>query len=96
MAEPLNRDRLLNDDVIGLFPKQLRGALEINPLLRDDNLCEEDTLLQTWESRTSSLNFLAEVSTAPDGWRAAVDGRRAPARPPEGHSIKLITLQLDK
>jgi transposase len=32
-----NRDRLLNDDVMGLFLEKLMGAPEVKPLLSDDH-----------------------------------------------------------
>ncbi len=41
-----NRDRLLNDDVMGLFLEKLMGAPEVKPLLSNDHFSVDGTLLQ--------------------------------------------------
>ena len=38
VAEPLNRDRLRNDDGMGLFLEKLMAAPEVKPLLSDESL----------------------------------------------------------
>ena len=48
-----NRDRLLNDDVMGLFLEKLMGAPEVKPLLSDEHLLVGGTLLQAWASHAS-------------------------------------------
>jgi len=48
-----NRDRLLNDDVMGLFLEKLMGAPEVKPLLSDDHFSVDGTLLQAWASYAS-------------------------------------------
>jgi transposase len=48
-----NRDRLLNDDVMGLFLEKLMGAPEVKPLLSDDHFSVDGTLLQPWASHAS-------------------------------------------
>jgi transposase len=48
-----NRDRLLNDDVMGLFLEKLMGAPEVKPLLSDDHFSVDGTLLQAWASHAS-------------------------------------------
>jgi hypothetical protein len=41
-----NRDRLLNDDFMGLFLEKLMGAPEVKPLLSDEHFSVDGTLLQ--------------------------------------------------
>ncbi len=48
-----NRDRLLNDDVMGLFLEKLMGAPEVKPLLSDDHFSVDGTLMQAWASHAS-------------------------------------------
>ena len=48
-----NRDRLLTDDVMGLFLEKLMGAPEVQPLLSDEHFSVDGTLLQAWASHAS-------------------------------------------
>jgi len=48
-----NRERLLNDDVMGRFLEKLKGAPEVKPLLSDEHLLVDGTLLQAWASHAS-------------------------------------------
>ena len=64
-----NRDRLLNDDVMGLFLEKLMGAPEVKPLLSDDHFSVDGTLLQAWASHASLKR---------------IDGPEDPPPPPTG------------
>ena len=64
-----NRDRLLNDDVMGLFLEKLMGAPEVKPLLSDDHFSVDGTLLQAWASHASLKR---------------IDGQEDPPPPPTG------------
>ena len=46
-----NRERLLNDQVMGSFLEKLMGAPEVKPLLSDEHFSVDGTLLQAWASR---------------------------------------------
>ena len=48
-----NRERLLNDHVMGRFLEKLMGAPEAKPLLRDEHFLVDGTLLQAWASHAS-------------------------------------------
>jgi transposase len=48
-----NRERLLNDDVMGRFLEKLLGSSEVNPLLSDEHSSVDGTLLQAWASHAS-------------------------------------------
>jgi transposase len=64
-----NRDRLLNDDVMGLFLEKLMGAPEVKPLLSDEHFSVDGTLLQAWASHASLKR---------------IDGQEDPPSPPPG------------
>ena len=64
-----NRDRLLNDDVMGLFLEKLMGAPEVKPLLSDEHFSVDGTLLQAWASHASLKR---------------IDGPEDPPPPPTG------------
>jgi hypothetical protein len=64
-----NRDRLLNDDVMGLFLEKLMGAPEVKPLLSDEHFSVDGTLLQAWASHASLKR---------------IDGQEDPPPPPPG------------
>jgi hypothetical protein len=48
-----NRERLLNDQVMGRFLEKLMGAPEVKPLLSDEHFSGDGTLLQAWASHAS-------------------------------------------
>ncbi len=48
-----NRDRLLNEQVMDQFRKELMGAPEVKPLLSNEHGSVDGTLLQAWESFAS-------------------------------------------
>jgi hypothetical protein len=48
-----NRERLLNDDVMGRFLEKLMRAPEVKPLLSDEHFSVDGTLLQAWASHAS-------------------------------------------
>ena len=48
-----NSGRLLNEQVIGGFLEKLMGAPEVQPLLSDEHLSVDGTLLQAWASHAS-------------------------------------------
>ncbi|MCX5966642.1 MAG: IS5/IS1182 family transposase, partial [Cyanobacteria bacterium] len=62
-------DRLLNDDVMGLFLEKLMGAPEVKPLLSDEHFSVDGTLLQAWASHASLKR---------------IDGQEDPPPPPTG------------
>ena len=64
-----NRERLLNEDVMGCFLEKLMGAPEIKPLLSDEHFSVDGTLLQAWASHASLER---------------IDGQDDPPPPPSG------------
>jgi transposase len=68
-----NRDRLLNDDVMGLFLETLVGAPEGKPLLSDDHFSVDGTMLQAWASNASLKR---------------IDGQEDPPPQPTGNLAK--------
>ena len=64
-----NRERLLNDQVMGRFLEKLMGAPEVKPLLSDEHFSLDGTLLQAWASHASLER---------------IDGQDDPPPPPSG------------
>jgi hypothetical protein len=64
-----NRERLLNDQVMGKFLEKLMGAPEVKPLLSDEHFSVDGTLLQAWASHASLER---------------IDGQDDPPPPPSG------------
>ena len=64
-----NRERLLNDEVMGRFLEKLMGAPEVKPLLSDEHFSVDGTLLQAWASHASLER---------------IDGQDDPPPPPSG------------
>ncbi|TWB87344.1 IS4 family transposase [Synechococcus sp. Ace-Pa] len=64
-----NRERLLNDDVMGRFLEKLMGAPEVKPLLSDEHFSVDGTLLQACASHASLER---------------IDGQEDPPPPPSG------------
>ena len=64
-----NRERLLNEQVMGMFLGRLMGAPEIKPLLSDEHFSVDGTLLQAWASHASLER---------------IDGQDDPPPPPSG------------
>ena len=64
-----NRERLLNEEIMGRFIKKLMGAPEVKPLLSDDHFSVDGTLLQAWASHASLER---------------IDGQEDPPPPPSG------------
>ncbi|MFM7674471.1 MAG: IS5 family transposase [Synechococcus sp.] len=48
-----NRERLLNEQVMGKFLRKLMAAPEVKPLLSNEHFSVDGTLLQAWASHTS-------------------------------------------
>jgi len=48
-----NREKLLNDEVMGRFLEKLMAAPEVKPLLSDEHFSVDGTLLQAWASHAS-------------------------------------------
>jgi hypothetical protein len=48
-----NRERVLNEQVMGRFLEKLKGAPEVKPLLSDEHFPVDGTLLQAWVSHAS-------------------------------------------
>jgi hypothetical protein len=69
-----NRDRLLNDDVMGLFLEKLMGAPEVKPLLSDEHFSVDGTLLQAWASHASLKRIDGQGGSSPSApWALARD-----------------------
>ena len=64
-----NRERLLNEHVMGKFLEKLMGSPEVKPLLSDEHFSVDGTLLQAWASHASLER---------------IDGQDDPAPPPSG------------
>jgi transposase len=64
-----NRDRLLNEQVMGRFLEKLMGAPEVKPLLSNEHFSVDGTLLQAWASHASLER---------------IDGQDDPPPPPAG------------
>ena len=64
-----NRDRLLNEAVMGKFLEKLMGAPEVKPLLSNEHFSVDGTLLQAWASHASLER---------------IDGQDDPPPPPSG------------
>jgi transposase len=64
-----NRERLLNEQVMGKFLEKLMGAPEAKPLLSDEHFSVDGTLLQAWASHASLER---------------IDGQDDPPPPPSG------------
>ncbi len=67
-----NRDRLLNNDVMGLFLEKLMGAPEVKRLLSDEHFSVDGTLLQAWASHASLKR---------------INGQEDPPPPPTGPGL---------
>ena len=83
MAEPLHRDRLLNDDVMGLFLEQLLAAPAVKPLLSDEHFSVDGTLLQAWASHASLKRIDGQEKDPPppptgpgEGFGAPKEGKK--------------------
>ncbi len=48
-----NRERLLNEQIMGRFLEKLMGAPEVKPLLSNEHFSVDGTLLQAWASHAS-------------------------------------------
>jgi transposase len=64
-----NRERLLNEQVMGKFLEKLMAAPEVKPLLSDEHFSVDGTLLQAWASHASLER---------------IDGEDDPPPPPSG------------
>jgi transposase len=64
-----NRERLLNEQVMGRFLEKLMGAPEVKPLLSNEHFSVDGTLLQAWASHASMER---------------IDGQDDPPPPPSG------------
>jgi len=60
-----NRERLLNDQVMGRFLEKLMGAPEVKPLLSDEHFSVDGTLLQAWASHASLERIDAQDDPPP-------------------------------
>jgi len=64
-----NRERLLNEQVMGRFLEKLMAAPEVKPLLSNEHFSVDGTLLQAWASHASLER---------------IDGQEDPPPPPSG------------
>ena len=77
-----NRDRLLNEQVMGKFLKKLMGAPEVKPLLSDEHFSVDGTLLQAWASHASLERIDGQEDPPPpsagpgEGFGAPKEGRK--------------------
>jgi hypothetical protein len=62
-----NRDRLLNEQVMGKFLEKLMAAPEVKPLLSDEHFSVDGTLLQAWASHASLERIDGEDDPPPSG-----------------------------
>jgi transposase len=79
-----NRERLLNDAVMGRFLERLMGAPEVQPLLSDEHFSVDGTLLQAWASHASLERIDGQDDDPPppssgpgEGFGAPKEGKRA-------------------
>jgi len=76
-----NRDRLLNEQVMGRFQEKLMAAPEVKPLLSDEHFSLDGTLLQAWASHASLERIDGEDDPPPppsspgEGFGAPKPGR---------------------
>ncbi len=59
-----NRERLLNDEVMGTFLETLMAAPEVKPLLSNEHFSVDGTLLQAWVFNASLERIDGERSTS--------------------------------
>ena len=77
-----NRERLLNEEVMGRFLEKLMGAPEVKPLLSDEHFSVDGTLLQAWASHASLERIDGEDDPPPppsgpgEGFGAPKPGRK--------------------
>jgi hypothetical protein len=76
-----NRDRLLNEAVMGKFLEKLMGAPEVKPLLSNEHFSVDGTLLQAWASHASLER---------------IDGQDDPQPPPSGPGVGSGQPKVDK
>ena len=67
-----NRERLLNEEVMGRFLQTLMGAPEVKPLLSDEHFSVDGTLLQAWASH-ASLERIDGIKLSNKTHRSGVD-----------------------
>jgi transposase len=79
-----NRERLLNEQIMGRFLEKLMGAPEVKPLLSDEHFSVDGTLLQAWASHSSLERIDGEDDPPPPpsgpgkGFGAPKPGRKQP------------------
>jgi len=77
-----NRERLLNERVMGKFLEKLMAAPEVKPLLSNEHFSVDGTLLQAWASHASLERINGEEDPPPppsgpgEGFGAAKDGKK--------------------
>ena len=77
-----NRDRLLNDAVMGAFLDKLMGSPDVKPLLSDEHFSVDGTLLQAWASHASLERIDGEEDPPPpatgpgEGFGAPKEGKK--------------------
>ena len=77
-----NRNRLLNEQVMGRFLEKLMAAPEVKPLLSNEHFSVDGTLLQAWASHASLERIDGEDDPPPppsepgEGFGAAKGGRK--------------------
>jgi transposase len=77
-----NRDRLLNEQVMGRFLEKLMAAPEVKPLLSNEHFSVDGTLLQAWASHASLERIDGDEDRPPppsgpgEGFGAAKDGKK--------------------
>jgi transposase len=77
-----NRERLLNEQVMGKFLEKLMAAPEVKPLLSNEHFSVDGTLLQAWASHASLERIDGEDDPPPppsgpgEGFGAGKNGRK--------------------
>jgi len=90
-----NRERLLNEQVMGRFLEKLMGAPEVKPLLSDEHFSVDGTLLQAWASHASLERIDGQDDPPPppsgpgEGFGAPKPGRKRQS--PAGNARKEIS-----
>jgi transposase len=77
-----NRERLLNEQIMGRFLEKLMAAPEVKPLLSNEHFSVDGTLLQAWASHASLERMDGQDDPPPppsgpgDGFGASKEGKK--------------------
>ena len=88
-----NRERLLNEQIMGRFLEKLLDAPEVKPLLSDEHFSVDGTLLQAWASH-ASLERIDGQDDPPPPPSAPGEGFGCPRREKRGRGLLASVPQL--